>query len=629
MAIIESRKNKLLTKHVLNVHANSDKLFSLLVHNISEYAIFVIDTSGRILTWNEGAERIKGYSENEIIGKKIDIFYSAEDRQKEVPKKILYQAKMKGSFHAEGWRVRKNGEIFWADIVLTALYDPNGKLFGFAKLTRDNTERKLAEEKEEEDRKKFEALFYESSVCKIITEIDTGLIIEVNKSYCNFIGFKKEELIHKTIHELNIWVDIKQRDEVIKKVVLKKRAPKQWEIKIRVKNGSLKWILANFDVILHQRKLCFLTTFTDITAKKDLEEKGNLLNAEIQYRTSYQLKFTNNKYKSLINQAPDAIFMFNKYGYLLEVNTNTVKLTGYSKKELLKKNVRDFLRNTDSDYFQKIFTEFNQSKTSRLELIILNKKNEPIYIDFSCRKLSDDNFIAIAKNITENKKMTEVLKQSNEEYKLLATHLQTIREEERHLIAREIHDELGQYLTAISYDLSKLNDQIKDDQCHEKIVHAKLLLQDTINAVRKIAFNLRPIAIDELGLSEAIKFYAKDFENRTSIRCKYRDQTKGFIITNTNSAISFFRIFQEALTNVTRYAKASLVEVSLKIIDEKLLLTIKDNGVGFDLAEIAKKKSLGLIGMRERVKVINGDFTLNSKPGSGTTVIASTALANL
>ncbi|MFX8778170.1 hypothetical protein ABTM50_20020, partial [Acinetobacter baumannii] len=89
----------------------------------------------------------------------------------------------------------------------------------------------------------------------------------------------------------------------------------------RVKNGSLKWILANFDVILHQRKLCFLTTFTDITAKKDLEEKGNLLNAEIQYRTSYQLKFTNNKYKSLINQAPDAIFMFNKYGYLLEVNT--------------------------------------------------------------------------------------------------------------------------------------------------------------------------------------------------------------------------------------------------------------------------------------------------------------------
>ncbi|MFX8926068.1 ATP-binding protein, partial [Acinetobacter baumannii] len=86
------------------------------------------------------------------------------------------------------------------------------------------------------------------------------------------------------------------------------------------------------------------------------------------------------------------------------------------------------------------------------------------------------------------------------------------------------------------------------------------------------------------------------------MRCKYRDQTKGFIITNTNSAISFFRIFQEALTNVTRYAKASLVEVSLKIIDEKLLLTIKDNGVGFDLAEIAKKKSLGLIGMRERVK---------------------------
>lgn len=205
-------------------------------------------------------------------------------------------------------------------------------------------------------------------------------------------------------------------------------------------------------------------------------------------------------------------------------------------------------------------------------------------------------------------------------------HLQTVREEERQSIAREIHDELGQYLTAISFDIGKLKSKIQDQQTQELLLHARLLLQDTINAVRKIAFSLRPLLIDDLGLVEAIKYHAREFEERTNIPCQFKDFTSNHYISNKNITISYFRVFQEALTNVIRYAQASKVEASLKLNKSSLLLTIKDNGVGFDTSLLQQKKSLGIIGMRERMRLVNGNFKLNSKPGYGTQIIVSTLL---
>ena len=625
MAIKKEKPKKILTKQLQRLYNNSDKLFSLLVQNITEYAIFVVDTTGRILTWNEGAERIKGYKEEEILGKKLDIFYTAEDRKKGIPKKNLLITKNKTNYRTEGWRIRKNGELFWADIAFTALYDNTGKLFGFAKLTKDCTERKRAQEREEENEIKFEALFYNSAVCKIITEINTGQIIETNASYCRFIGYSKEELVGKTVMDLNIWVNPLQRDEIVRETVIEKKM-KQWELQVRANYNTIKWISANFDIITHHKKPCFLTTFTDITARKELEQKIKELNSEIQSRIAYQLKFSDNKYQNLINQAPDAIFIFNQSGLFLEANYNTAKLLGYSKSELLNMNVKDCILHSDAALLRFIFNELSLYKTVRSEITFINKNKNKLSIDFSCRKLNNDSFMAVAKDITDKKKTEEKLSRSHEEYQRLTMHLQTVREEERQSIAREIHDELGQYLTAISFDIGKLKSKIQDQQTQELLLHARLLLQDTINAVRKIAFSLRPLLIDDLGLVEAIKYHAREFEERTNIPCQFKDFTSNHYISNKNITISYFRVFQEALTNVTRYAQASKVEASLKLNKSSLLLTIKDNGVGFDTSLLQQKKSLGIIGMRERMRLVNGNFKLNSKPGYGTQIIVSTLL---
>jgi PAS domain S-box-containing protein len=125
-----------------------DEAFRLLVEAVIDYAIFLLSADGRVLTWNLGAERIKGYTASEIIGQDLSIFYTPEDRAKGRPKRILASADRDGRFEDEGWRVRKDGSRFWADVVVTALRDADGRTYGYAKVTRDLSERRAAEERE-------------------------------------------------------------------------------------------------------------------------------------------------------------------------------------------------------------------------------------------------------------------------------------------------------------------------------------------------------------------------------------------------------------------------------------------------------------------------------------------------
>ncbi len=134
---------------------SSEEEFRLLVESLKDYAIFMTDPAGHITSWNKGAEKIKGYSASEVLGKHISIFYTVEEIQKEEPENNLKTTREHGRFESEGWRVRKDGSRFWADVVFTALYDEQENLKGFAKVTRDITEQKKAEQELLESEKKY------------------------------------------------------------------------------------------------------------------------------------------------------------------------------------------------------------------------------------------------------------------------------------------------------------------------------------------------------------------------------------------------------------------------------------------------------------------------------------------
>jgi signal transduction histidine kinase len=207
------------------------------------------------------------------------------------------------------------------------------------------------------------------------------------------------------------------------------------------------------------------------------------------------------------------------------------------------------------------------------------------------------------------------------EFRLLAARLLVVREEERASIARDLHDELGQLLSGIHVDLANLKRRLEHDQTAEALAKLHLTMADvaaSIQVVRRLATNLRPPLLDQVGLGEAIKLHAYEFQTRSGIEVRVRDSS-GDLPLDATARAALFRIVQESLTNVLRHAGASLVTIGLERNQGKLLLTIVDNGAGFDPAK-GPGRSLGLLGMEERARLVGATFNLITAPGCGTTI---------
>jgi PAS domain S-box-containing protein len=228
----------------------------------------------------------------------------------------------------------------------------------------------------------------------------------------------------------------------------------------------------------------------------------------------------------------------------------------------------------------------------------------------------------IASDLSEVTRAEQELRTSSEQLRNLAARLLSVREEERTRIAREIHDELGQSLTAVKMDISWLAGRLSpgNGQMLERIRTTLQLADDLIKSVRRISTELRPGILD-LGLAAAVEWQAQEFQARTGIPCQLRLPTQEVVVAPDVST-ALFRIFQETLTNVARHARSTSVEVILEKQGDRLVLRIRDNGQGFDPADPSLSKSLGLLGMRERAAMLGGQVHISSAPGEGTSVTA-------
>jgi PAS domain S-box-containing protein len=216
------------------------------------------------------------------------------------------------------------------------------------------------------------------------------------------------------------------------------------------------------------------------------------------------------------------------------------------------------------------------------------------------------------------------LKETSRQLQALTANLELAREEERTQIARELHDQLGQSLTAMKFDLAWLADGLvqKGAVLAQKAKAVTQQMDTMIKTVRRIATELRPGMLDDLGLAASIEWQARDFEKRTGIVCAVNVPTEDLPLAPAQS-VALFRIFQEALTNVARHASAQRVEIKLAASPEALTLKVHDDGRGIQAQEIAGPQSLGLIGMRERAKQLGGACDIQRVPGDGTIVTVS------
>lgn len=238
--------------------------------------------------------------------------------------------------------------------------------------------------------------------------------------------------------------------------------------------------------------------------------------------------------------------------------------------------------------------------------------------------------IASTARVDDSSDSERRLRESEEQLRRLAARVQTAREEERATLARELHDELGQTLTAIKLDLGRAIAAVSTPQSStvavDRLQSLVGLVEISLQTVKRLTMSLRPPALDHLGLAEAIRWEAMTFRARTGLRCHVRAD-KDTTALNAEQQTVLFRIFQEALTNVVRHARASAVQVTLAERRQEVELRIRDNGRGVTDAEATDPRAIGLLGMRERAALVGASFHIAGRRGKGTAVTVRVPVA--
>ena len=350
--------------------------------------------------------------------------------------------------------------------------------------------------------------------------------------------------------------------------------------------------------------------------KEKLDAEAGLIKSERRYRTLFQRNLA-------------GIYQSNTDGRIIDCNNAFCKMLGYgSPGEMRKIHSRD-LHFSDEEMRGFIARVLHEKSLSNYEVTLRKKDGSPVYvignISLGENNETDSHTIeGVIIDITERKTAEENLKQINRELHDLSCHLQNIREEERIEIARDIHDELGQQLTGLKMDVYSLDKQIKSD---DLVIRRKFsailgLIEATVNSVRKIAAHLRPGILDDLGLVAALQWQSQEVQTRFGIPIHFISDLTD-IDAPAGIITGLFRIYQEALTNAARHADAHVIESSLRIMNGRIILEINDDGKGIDMNATGKCKGFGLLGIKERVFVMEGQYEFISEPGKGTCLSVS------
>lgn len=339
----------------------------------------------------------------------------------------------------------------------------------------------------------------------------------------------------------------------------------------------------------------------------------------------------------------EGLFVLNDGGRLLFMNPEAERLLGWTESELFYREVHRII------HFQKqdgtplpesccgVLGVLRNGGVCRTDDdVFWRKDGTPMPVSIVASAIVEDGKVIAAvvafQDVSRRKQAERDLLESREQLRELLSCAQTVREEERTRIARELHDELGQMLTGVKLDATWLATRLSGEQpdVMNKIDSMSKLIDETLDAMRRVAADLRPVMLDDLGLAAAVEWLVEDFGERTGVSIQLEmDQCQDADSLDAKLSTDVFRIVQECLTNAARHSQAGQMLVSLECHDGKLLLMVSDNGKGMASTGENKGNSLGILGMRERTRSLGGTFYLFSIPGEGATVLAIIPITNI
>jgi PAS domain S-box-containing protein len=364
-----------------------------------------------------------------------------------------------------------------------------------------------------------------------------------------------------------------------------------------------------------------------------LELVGQIFaNVLARKRVEESLRLSEEKFAKAFRSSPDSIALTTlEDGRILDINNGHERISGFSRDEVVGRTTIDLGYWVNLVEREQVIRELRRhGSVSNLEVSLRTRDGNIMTGLLSAEVINLEGkpvMLSIVRDITERKRVELELERSLEQLHALSNYLQQVREEERTYIAREIHDELGQALTALKVDLSWVAEKLSpgDDKLRDRIRSMSTLTGSIIETVQKIATQLRPGILDNLGLRAAIEWQTEEFASRTGIVCRV-DCPEELVDLDQERSTACFRILQETLTNIARHANATEVHISLKQQHKSLILEVCDNGKGISESERTDRTSIGLLGMKERAHALGGECSIEGVPGKGTRVTLSIPL---
>ena len=622
------------------------------LYDFAPLGYLTLDKDGVIREINLACAAMLGVERSHLLGKPF-VFYVTRSEAQKFRDYLRRCAQAEEKVTTELRLVVKSGQSFQVQLSSLAVQDKERQILVYRTAITDMTERKQAEEeilrlnavleqrvlertaqletsnqqletsnqqleKEIAEHKlTMEILRLQSSIVSNMVEgvclvrASDGVIVYANPKFERMFGYEASELKGKPVAILNYEDEEHSATEVALAIMdeLKQIGAASYEIHNVKKDGTPFWCWAHASTFDHPKYgTVWLAIHEDITTHKEVEEERAQLAA-------------------IVKSSGDAIISWTLDQVIMSWNDAAERMYGYAAAEVLGKSYTRIVPPERYDEMLEFVEKIKAGeRVSNLETKRLRKDGQSLDVSLTFSPIKDASgrmtgISTIARDITARVRAERELRHSREQLRGMYDFLQAEIEREKTRMAREIHDDLGQALTALKMDLTWLTQKMpgKLDTLREKGRAMLTYIDLTIKTVQRISAELRPGLLDDLGLSAAIEWSANKFHERTGIACEATFSPEDIVIDDECSTVAF-RIFEETLTNIARHAQATKVEIGLQQQAHKLTMKVRDNGIGITPEQISDPKAFGLVGMRERVYPLGGKIKIKGVPNQGTIV---------